>query len=633
MSNQKQNYDLNTAAEGNVKSGTWAALLKLINLLPEQRGRLMLALLAIIAFSVLSMLPPALIGFTLNNILSAHSPHDGLHILGWTFLRGGGYPLVLTVCSYLIVIYLLNLGAVYLRTILMGGFGQRLLFTLRNAIFNKLQELPVAFFAQNKAGDLISRINNDTDKLNQFFSQSLMQFVSSIFVVIASGIALIWSNWRLGLAVLAPAAIMWIFNKVVSPWVKKKNAIYLKSIGAMSAEIQESLGNFKVVLAFNRRDYFRQRFDQANQHNYSTAISATLSNSVYTPVYGFLAAIGQIVVLLYGAYLISTGHFTAGFLVSFFMYTQTFYDPLRQLAALWAGFQTAIAGWDRISRILSLESDLVTVPEADAAAAAANGSGGNGASHGAAGGNGAAGNGSPALLEFRDVSFRYPNGKDVLRHNSFRMEKGKTYALVGPTGGGKTTTASLIARLYDPTEGTVLLDGKDIRTFTPRDRSQKIGFILQDPFLFTGTVKDNILYGNEQYKDHSNEEMTAVLHRSGLETLLTRFDNGLETPIVAGGDGISLGQKQLIAFIRAVLRNPELLILDEATANIDTVTEKMLEEILHRLPDTTTRVIIAHRLNTIENADEIFFVNSGEILRAGSLEQAMDLLLQGKRVS
>lgn len=620
MSNQ--NYNLNASTEGNAKSGTWSALLKLVNLLPEQRGRLILALLAIIAYSVLSMLPPALIGFTLNNILSSHSPHDGLHILGWTFLRGSGYPLVLTVCGYLIAIYVLNLGAVYLRTILMGGFGQHLLFTLRNTIFNKLQELPVAFFAQNKAGDLISRINNDTDKLNQFFSQSLMQFISSIFVVIASGIALIWSNWRLGLAVLSPAAIMWIFNKVVSPWVKKKNALYLKSIGAMSAEIQESLGNFKVVLAFNRRDYFRQRFDGANRHNYSTAISATLSTSIYTPVYGFLAALGQMVVLIYGVYLISAGHFTTGFLVSFFMYTQTFYDPLRQLAALWAGFQTAIAGWDRISRILSLESDVVTLSAADAVVA-----------HGTAGGNGATANGSPALLEFRDVSFRYPNGKDVLRHNSFRLEKGKTYALVGPTGGGKTTTASLIARLYDPTEGTVLLDGRDIRTFTPRERSQKIGFILQDPFLFTGTVKDNILYGNEQYKDHSNKQMTAVLHDSGLETLLTRFDEGLDSKIVAGGDGISLGQKQLIAFIRAVLRHPELLILDEATANIDTVTEKMLEDILRKLPDTTTRVIIAHRLNTIENADEIFFVNSGEIVRAGSLEQAVDLLLQGKRVS
>ena len=608
-----QNYNLNIAAEGQAKSATWPALLKLVNLLPEQRSKLILALVIMVIYAVLSMLPPVLIGYTINNVLYHKGAATNLTIFGWSFLHGSGYALVLTVCAWLLVIYLLNLAAVYLRTILMGGFGQHLLFTLRNAIFNKLQELPVAFFAQNKAGDLISRVNNDTDKLNQFFSQSLMQFVSSIFVIAGSGVFLIMLNWRLGLATLSPAALMWLFTKFVSPWVKRKNAIYLKSIGAMSAEIQESLGNFKVVLAFNRRDYFRQRFDKANRHNYSTAIIATLANNTYTPVYGFLAAMGQLVVLLYGIYLITAGQFTVGFLISFFMYVTTFYDPLRQLAALWAGFQTAIAGWDRISRILNLESDLTTLP-ADPQAS----------------GNG---HGTPALLEFRNVSFRYPNGKDVLRHNSFRMEKGKTYALVGPTGGGKTTTASVIARLYDPTEGTVLLDGRDIRTFTPAERARKIGFILQEPLLFSGTVRDNVLYGNEEYKDFSNDQLAAVLHKSGLETLLTRFDEGLDTKIASTGDGISLGQKQLIAFIRAVLRNPELLILDEATANIDTVTEKMLEEILQRLPATTTRVIIAHRLNTIANADEIFFVNAGEITRAGSLDQAVNMLLEGKRVS
>jgi ATP-binding cassette subfamily B protein len=269
---------------------------------------------------------------------------------------------------------------------------------------------------------------------------------------------------------------------------------------------------------------------------------------------------------------------------------------------------------------------MVTLPETATAL------GGHGGLSVVAGGNGSA-NTAPALIEFRDVSFAYPNGKDVLTHNSFRLEKGKTYALVGPTGGGKTTTASLLARLYDPTAGVVLLDGRDIRTFTPIERAQKIGFILQDPILFTGTVRDNILYGNAAYKDYSNEQLAGVLHESGLETLLTRFDEGLDTKVTLAGEGISLGQKQLIAFIRAVLRNPELLILDEATANIDTVTEKMLEDILRGLPSTTTRVIIAHRLNTIENADEIFFVNGGEIIRAGSLEQAVDLLLQGKRVS
>jgi ATP-binding cassette subfamily B protein len=608
-----QNYNLNALAQAQgKKSGTWKALLKLVDLLPEQRGKLIMALVAIICYAIFSLLPPALIGYTINHIIS-NKDTGGLNILGVTVLRGSGYPLIWTVCGWLIVIYLLNLGAVYLRTVLMGGFGQSLLFTLRNKIFSKLQELPVAFFAQNKAGDLISRINNDTDKLNQFFSQALMQFVSSFFIVIGSGIALIWVNWRLGLATLAPAALMWIFNKSVSPWVKRKNAIYLKSIGSMSAEIQESLGNFKVVLAFDRRDYFRQRFDQVNKYNYKTAVASTLSNSTYTPVYGFLAAMGQLVVLLYGIYLISVGYFTAGFLVTFFMYVTTFYDPLRQLAALWSGFQVALAGWDRIAQILNLESDLVTLP-----AAATNGS-----PHGK----------KEALLEFRNVSFSYPDGKEVLRNDSFRMEQGKTYALVGPTGGGKTTTASLIARLYDPTAGTVLLEGRDIRTYTPMERSEKIGFILQEPILFSGTIRDNILYGNVQYKDYTNEELAQVLHDSGLETLLTRFDEGLETKVASSGDGISLGQKQLIAFIRAVLRNPALLILDEATANIDTVTEKMLEDILRRLPETTTRVIIAHRLNTIENADEIFFVNAGEITRAGSLDQAVNMLLEGKRVS
>jgi ATP-binding cassette subfamily B protein len=604
-----QNYNLNELAQTQgKKKGTWKALLKLVDLLPEQRGKLILALVAIIGYSIFSLLPPALIGYTLNHILSKQDS-DGLHILGFTVLRGSGYPLIWTVCGWLIVIYLLNLGAVYLRTLLMGGFGQNLLFTLRNKIFSKLQELPVSFFAQNKAGDLISRINNDTDKLNQFFSQSLMQFVSSFFIVIGSGIALIWVNWRLGLATLGPAAVMYIFNKFVSPWVKRLNAVYLKSVGSMSAEIQESLGNFKVVLAFNRRDYFRQRFDEVNKHNYKTAIASTLSNNSYTPVYGFLAAMGQLVVLLYGIYLISAGHFTAGFLVSFFMYVGTFYDPLRQLAALWSGFQTAIAGWDRISVLLSLESDLNTLPAT------------------------AAPEKNAPLLEFRNVSFQYPGGKDVLRNDSFRLEQGKTYALVGPTGGGKTTTASLIARLYDPTAGTVLLEGRDIRTYTPVERAEKIGFILQEPILFTGTIRDNILYGNEQYKDYTNEQLTQALQASGLETLLTRFDEGLETRVISSGDGISLGQKQLIAFIRAVLRNPSLLILDEATANIDTVTEKMLEDILQRLPATTTRVIIAHRLNTIENADDIFFVNAGEITRAGSLDQAVNMLLEGKRTS
>jgi len=376
----------------------------------------------------------------------------------------------------------------------------------------------------------------------------------------------------------------------------------------MSAEIQESLNNFKVIIAFNRRDYFRKRFDEANRHNYSTAIGAGLANNIFLPVYSFFSSLAQLTVLIYGIYLISNGSFTIGFLISYISYATLFYNPLRQLASLWTSFQVAMAGWDRVSQILSLDTNLITVKDGISEPDA-------------------------PLLEFRNVHFGYAEGQEILHNISFKLERGKTYALVGPTGGGKTTTASLIARLYDPNKGVVLLDGKDIRSYDPIDKTKKIGFILQEPFLFTGTVRENILYGNELYRDHTNEQMEQVIIDANLGSLLALFEQGLETKVASGGDSISLGQKQLIAFMRAVLRNPDLLILDEATANIDTITEKLLEDILNKLPETTTRVIIAHRLNTIQNADEIFFVNSGEVTPAGSLDHAMEMLLQGKRVS
>jgi len=240
---------------------------------------------------------------------------------------------------------------------------------------------------------------------------------------------------------------------------------------------------------------------------------------------------------------------------------------------------------------------------------------------------------SGPLLKFVNVSFGYREGQHILRDSSFALERGKTYAFVGPTGGGKTTTASLMARLYDPAKGSVLLEGRDIRTFTPEERTQKIGFIRQEPFLFTGTVRDNIVYAHPKYRDVSSEALIGVLKENHLGELLVRFENGLDTKVSSSGDSISLGQKQLIAFMRAALRNPELLILDKATANIDTITEQLLQNILNKLPATTTKVIIAHRLNTIANADEIFFVNAGEITPAGSMEHAVDMLLRGKRDS
>ena len=360
-----------------------------------------------------------------------------------------------------------------------------------------------------------------------------------------------------------------------------------------------------MVIAFNRRDYFRKRFAEVNQENYKRSVQAGIANNILSPVYTFASNIGQLIVLALGIWLIIKGNFTVGLLISFIAYISNFYNPLRQIAALWANFQLALAAWDRISYLLSFENNLSIVNDPGKVK-------------------------STSFIHFRDVSFSYPDGKEVLHKVSFDLQRGRTYAFVGPTGGGKTTTASLIARLYDATKGTILLEGRDIRSYTPCERASKIGFILQEPLLFSGTVRDNILYGNPECSGLTNDQLENALEDSHLTSLLKRFDRGLDTPVQATGEGISLGQKQIIAFMRAILRKPELLILDEATANIDTVTEQQLEAILNNLPESTTKVIIAHRLNTIENADEIFFVNSGKIIAAGSFNEALDLLMQGR---
>lgn len=566
-------------------------LKRLMTLVGNERKNLYIAIFFIFVNSGLNLIAPYLMGQAVDKFVVTHQ-YDGL-------VR---YSIIL------LCVFLIALVSGYTQAQLMGRVGQRMMYNLRNSIFNKLQELPIDYFNRNKAGDLISRVNNDTDKINQFFSQSLVQFMSSIFTMLGAGIFLLSINPELGLAALTPALLIWIFTKTISPWVKKRNATSMQSTGGLSAEIQESLENFKVIVAFNRRDYFRRKFEEANHENYRAALKAGIANNIFTPVYGLSANVGQLVVLGLGIYLIASGLFTVGLLISFLAYVAQFYNPLRQIATLWASFQVALAGWDRISQILTQENNLKIIDTNEEEAQA-------------------------PLLSFRNVSFSYTPEKEILSKVNFKLEKGKTYAFVGPTGGGKTTTASLIARLYDPIEGKVLLNGRDIRSFTPEERSKKIGFILQEPFLFTGTVRENILYGNGELANLSDTQLHTLLSNMGLADLMERFDGGIQAEIKATGDGISLGQKQILAFIRAVIRKPELLILDEATANIDTVTEQLLEEILQKLPTSTTRIIIAHRLNTIENADEIYFVNSGTVTNAGSLENAVQLLMNDRRAS
>lgn len=586
------NYSLNSTPIGDHSKRNAQSTKQLLPLLVKEKKDLIVAFVGIFFNASSNLIGPVIIGYTIDH-----------------YIQTRNFPGVLMASAWLLGIYLIGFIASYIQTIRMGTVGRHVLFHLRNEIFLKLQELPVAFFNQNKVGDLISRINNDTDKLSQFFAQALMQFVNNFFMIAGAGVLLLVLNFRLGSASLVPAVVVLMLTQLLSPWVKSKNLKSLQSLGGMSAEIQESLTNFKVIVAFNRMDYFRDKFSDSNEVNFKASTAAGIANNVFSPIYVFASSLAQLIVLIYGVSLIASGTLTVGLLVGFLMYVNNFYTPLRQVATSWASFQQSLAALERISEVLRMSNDMETVPAEPEVIT----------------------DSKQPIHSFKNVSFRYPNGKTVLKHINFKLERGKTYALVGPTGGGKTTAASLMARLYDATEGIVELDGRDIRSYSKEDRSRKIGFILQEPFLFSGTILDNLFYGHPDFARASKDKKLEILKESGMEGLLINFAQGLDTALQTSGESVSLGQRQLIAFVRAVLRRPELLILDEATANIDTVTEQLLEQALAKLPAETTKVIIAHRLNTIENADEIYFVNNGEFTAAGSFEHAVELLMHGKR--
>jgi ATP-binding cassette subfamily B protein len=585
------NYSLKTYDGKKTKKESSLKLIRRFSIfLSGEKLRLVLAAISILINSAGNIATPLLLGFTIDHFITQKN------------LAGiAQYSLILALSYVLVAI------TSFFQTRAMGTVGQNILFKLRNAVFLKIQSLPLAFFNQNKLGDLISRINNDTDKLNQFFSQQLNQFIGNIFVIIGIGVFIFFINPKLAFITISSALVLFVITYALSPWIHRKNRLSLQSLGNLSAEIQESLNNFKVIVSFDRRDYFRDNFNKANSENFSASVKSGIANNITAPIYDLFGNLASILVLGFGITMILHHELTIGILVSFLSYSDRFYSPLRQMAAIWSNAQSSLAAWNRILEILNLTSDLPVLPHEKTEE-------------------------TKHIMQFRHVSFGYTKNK-VLHNVNFTFDKGKTYAIVGPTGGGKSTTASLMSRLYDTQKGEVLFEGRDIRTFSPQELSQKIGFILQDQFLFTGTVGENIAYGNPDFAVYSKEKLEKVIEDLELCALVAKFENGLDTEVTPTTELISLGQKQLISFIRAIIRKPELLIMDEATANIDTITEGLLQQIIDKLPSSTTKIIIAHRFNTIKKADEIYFVNSGQVISAETYEKSLQLIKDSKRTS
>ena len=593
---KKYNYNLSEAAEKIEKVGFNKNAVSLFKYIKGSRKLIAGATFFLLLSSVTTIITPFLIGDATNKYIPSG---DKDNLLKSVLIIG--------------IVYIVGAVASYIEIRWMGKVGQEILFRVRNTIFAKVQSLPLEFFNTNRSGDLISRINNDTDKLNQGFSETLLRFSGDIVVILGVGIVMLVLNFQLGLIAWASLGVMLIITAILSKWIKIKNEKALQRLGELSAQIQESLSNFKITFVFNRRDYFKESFEKVNENNRKAATTAGIANGLLAPTYNYVGLIGSLLILVFGIQILIFDKVAArqlpefGTLLSFILYSSTFFNPLKEMGELFSQIQTSIASWSRINRLLHLQNNLDVI-ESDEK------------------------DDSELVIKTEDVNFGYVSEKMILHNVNLELHQGKTYALVGPTGGGKSTVASLLARLYDVSSGKIFFRGKDIRSYRPEELSKQIGVILQEPFMFTGSLAENIKYGNEDIADMTNEELLAKLESLGLGKILERFNDGLDTDINAGSENISLGQKQLIAFVRILLRSPKLLILDEATANIDTVTEKLLEEILAKLPEDTTKVIIAHRLNTIENADEIFFISGGNVEKPLNFDSALNLInnSQGK---
>ena len=475
-----------------------------------------------------------------------------------------------------------------------GYVGQGILARFRERIFERIQHLPLRYFDKRPVGDLMSRVTNDVDTLNQLFSQGLTQLLGSLFSLIGIVIAMLFLDWRLALACFLVVPAMLLTTSFFARRARTAFRLTRETVGDVTAGIQEDIVGVREAQAFDRTEENIVRFRERNAANRNANVQAVAITSAFAPAISVLSTLATALVIGYGGYLVFSGSLTVGVLTAFLIYIQQFFRPIQLASQVYTQAQAALAGAERIYNILDEDPEPPDPPEAE----------------------------QPGSFEgritFEDVSFAYDPGRLVLKDVSFEAKPGQTVALVGPTGAGKTTIASLIPRFYDATGGVVEIDGRDVRGFARRDLRAEIGIVLQEPFLFSGTIADNIGYGD---LDATREEIEAAARTASADGFIEALPEGYDTVLGEGGGSLSQGQRQLLSFARAVLADPRILILDEATSNVDTRTEATIQRALATLLKGRTSVVIAHRLSTIRNADQILAVRDGRIVERGAHDE------------
>ncbi len=493
-----------------------------------------------------------------------------------------------------VFIYLgVNAAAWVLTSAMIRGLarvGQGVVLALREHLFEHLTSLSLRYFSEQRAGWIIARLTSDVDAVSDVLSQGLTTLVANSLTLVAAVIGLFILDWRLGLValVILPPTL------VLTRWFQvRSHAAFLEvrnTISAMTAQIAESVAGMAVIQAFNRERSFQREFDEANTANLRTNQAAQYLNSLFFPAIEFFGIVAIASVLLVGGRLHDEGTLSVGTLISAIFLLNLVFQPLQELSDLYGQVQSAGAAMEKVSSVLDTDAEIQDAPNARHLDAV------------------------EGKLDLEEIWFAY--GKEpVIRGVDLHIPAGACIALVGHTGHGKSTLAKLVGRFYDPDGGTIRVDGVDLREIELRSYRRRLGVVLQDPFLFAGTIADNIRFARPAATDEEVRETAAAI---GIDRVAARFDEGLGHLVREGGAGLSAGERQLISIARALLADPRILILDEATSNIDRPTEVLIEKALDRLLHGRTSIIIAHRLATVRRADEILVVEHGRIVQRGT---------------
>ena len=490
--------------------------------------------------------------------------------------------------------WLTNAGSRYA----LAAVGQRMLLRMRSQIMNKVHQLSLSYFDRNEAGDLLSRLVNDTEVINRVVGMGLSRLVSSFLLLAAILVGMLWLNWRLALATFSLLPLMYLSTALFSKRARSAFRKTRQTISGVSTELEQNISGARVAQAFNRQSWNSQSFRQLNRANRDANVGAESLTAAFAPTMDVISGIGIAVVLAYGGYLAGAGLATIGVIVAFLQYERRFFEPVRSISMLWAMLQSSIAGAERIFELLDLEPEVRD--RADARPLAV--------THG--------------RVEFNDVHFSYEPETPVLQGLNLVAEPGRTVALVGTTGAGKTTIISLLERFYDVQAGSVNIDGQDIRTVTQDSLRGAISIVLQDTFLFADTIRYNISYGRPGAGD---AEIEAAARRARAHEFIAALPDGYDTMLQEGASNLSRGQRQLLSIARALLKDPRVLVLDEATSNVDTRTELLIQAALGELLQGRTSFVIAHRLSTVQRADLIYVIDAGKVVERGSHDELLRL--------